>query len=128
VRGDPNHPVGHAFLLFRVPGESDEIAATYLIVPPIAIDFAKYVPPLIAASLGASGLIAQTSFLPVPPAPERVSLNEIQQLAALRGDDVLESSVSGGLDPASLMGHVADLGDAYAQAYQVGKEHAPLYA
>jgi hypothetical protein len=125
MRGDPDRPVGHAFLVFRVPGATDEVAATYLIVPPIAIDFAKYVPPLIASSLGAGGLIAQTSFLPVPPAPERISMEEVRALAEARGDDVVDAGVSGGLDPASLMAHVADLGDSYARAYQEGRSRAP---
>ena len=117
-RGDPDNPVGHAFLVFRGAPGADDIAATYLVVPPIPIDFAKYVPPLLASSLGASGLIAQTAFLPVPPAPEPISLRELQRLAEQRGDDVLDSGVSANLDIASLMGHVAEQGDAYAEAYQ----------
>src|SRR5437763_7710520 len=120
-RGDPDYPVGHAFLIFRVPGEANEVAATYLVVPPIAIDFAKYVPPLIAASLGASGLMAQTSFLPVPPAPEQVSLDDVRHLAELRGGDLLDAGSTGGLDLASLLARVADLGAAFARAYQAGR-------
>src|SRR5438067_10332484 len=125
-RGDPDHPVGHAFLVFRGAGGPDDVAATYLVVPPIAIDFAKYVPPLIAASLGASGLMAQTSFLPVPPAPEQVSLDDVRHLAELRGDDLLDAGSTGGLDLASLMARVADLGDAYARAYQAGRERVSV--
>jgi hypothetical protein len=121
-RGDPERPVGHAFLVFRGSGATDEVAATYLIIPPITMDFAKYVPPLLASQLGATGLIAQTAFLPVPPAPEMISLAEVRRLAELRGDDVLDGGVTTTVDPASLMIQVADFGDSYAQAYQRGQE------
>src|SRR5438309_5124544 len=123
-RGDPLRPVGHALLYFTT-SSSDEVQATYIVVPPILIDFAKYVPPLLASSLGSAGLLAQTSFLPVPPAPEPLGLAELRRLASLRGDDVLVAGSASAWDTASLMGRVAELGDAYATAYREGIDRAP---
>src|SRR5213593_1760014 len=116
-RGDSRRPVGHALLYFTT-GSPDEVQATYIVVPPIMIDFAKYVPPLLASSLGSAGLLAQTTFLPLPPAPEPLSLAELRRIAAIRGDDVLVAGNAGAWDAASLMVRVAELGDAYATAYR----------
>ena len=123
-RGDADAPVGHAFVYFSA-GTEGEVAATYIIVPPVPLDFAKYVPPLLASTLGASGLIAQTLFLPIPPVPETLALPEMRRLAELRGDDILADRSSPGGDMASLMARVADVGEAYARAYQASLNRAP---
>ena len=123
-RGDPRRPVGHALLYFTTDSP-DEVQATYIVVPPILIDFAKYVPPLLASSLGSAGLLAQTSFLPVPPAPEPLGLGELRRLAVLRGDDLLVAGSASAWDAASLMARVAELGDAYARAYREAAEAEP---
>src|SRR6266567_8674721 len=125
-RGDPLRPVGHALLYFTT-GSPDEVQATYIVVPPIMIDFAKYVPPLLASSLGSAGLLAQTTFLPVPPAPEPLSLAELRRIAGIRGDDILVAGNAGAWDAASLMVRVAELGDAYATAYRdaIAREPEP---
>jgi hypothetical protein len=115
-RGDRQRPSGHAFLYFTT-AKSGEVAATYLVVPPIALDFGKYVPPFLAASLGSSGMMMQSAFLPVPPAPETIALDELRRLAEMRGDDVITGG-SAGSDIASLMARVAGIGEEYAQAYQ----------
>ena len=99
-RGDPRRPVGHALLYFTTDSP-EEIQATYIVVPPILIDFAKYVPPLLASSLGSAGLLAQTSFLPVPPAPEPLGLGELRRLAVLRGDDLLVAGSASAWDAVS---------------------------
>jgi hypothetical protein len=116
-RGDTNAPSGHAFLYF-VPRGADHVLATYIVVPPVPIDLAKYVPPLIASSLAASGLLAQTTFFPVPPAPEELDLAALRKLAELRGDDILVGGESRAVDLTSLITRVAEIGSAYAQAYQ----------
>jgi len=123
-RGDPQRPVGHALLYFTT-NSPDEVQATYIVVPPILIDFAKYVPPLLASSLGSAGLLAQTSFLPIPPAPEPLALGELRRMAACRGDDVLVAGSAGAWDAVSLMARVAELGDAYATAYRDAIEREP---
>jgi hypothetical protein len=116
-RGDSQAPVGHAFLYF-VPHGTEHVFATYLVVPPVKIDLGKYVPPLIASSLAASGLLAETMFVPVPPAPEEYDLAELRKLAELRGDDVLLGGEARIVDVTSLIARVADIGSAYAKAYQ----------
>lgn len=123
-RGERDRPAGHAFVYFG-SDEERRVAATYIVVPPIPIDFAKYVPPLIASSLGASGLLADAAFLPVPPAPEEIDLDELRRLADIRGDDILVGGSATTLDVASLMSRVAELGDAYARAYDEGLARAP---
>lgn len=123
-RGDPERPVGHAFLCFGQP-DAERVAATYLVVPPIELDFAKYVPPLLASSLGSGGLIAQASFLPVPPAPEEVDAAEVRRLATVRGDDVLIAPMPVAGDIATLMGRVAEIGDSYARLYRDGLRRRP---
>ncbi len=116
-RGDSNAPCGHAFLYF-VPRGADHVLATYIVVPPVAIDLSKYVPPLIASSLAASGLLAQTTFFPVPPAPEELQLAELRKLAELRGDDILVGGEARSVDFTALVSRVAEIGSAYTQAYQ----------
>lgn len=122
-RGDPQFPVGHAFLYF--PGAGGQGLATYIVVPPVAIDFVKYVPPLLASSLGSSGLLAQTSFLPIPPVPETCSLDEVRRLADLRGDDILVDRSSTQPELPFLITHVAEIGDTYARAYHEGLARTP---
>lgn len=123
-RGERDHPAGHAFVYFRL-GDERRVAATYIVVPPIPIDFAKYVPPLIASSLGSLGLLAEAAFLPVPPAPEEIDLDELRRLAEIRGDDILVGGSATALDIASLMSRVAELGDVYARVYDEGLARAP---
>lgn len=115
-RGDVQAPTGHSFLYFDA-GDG-QIVATYLVVPPIPIDLAKYLPPLLASSLGAGGLIADTTFVPIPPAPEPFDLATLRQVAEIRGDDVLFGGEARGIDTAAMIARVAEIGAAYAQAYQ----------
>ena len=123
-RGDAERPVGHAFLYFTDTG--DRVGATYILVPPIVMDLAKYIPPLLASSLGPIGIMAQQSFVPVPPAPESASLAEIRRLAELRGDDVLVAGRLSSFDVAGQMSQVAGIGEAYAQAYQSRLDRSPI--
>jgi len=122
-RGDRERPIGHAFLYFT-QGNSPEVLATYVIVPPISLDFAKYVPPLLASSLGSMGAMMQASFMPIPPAPEPMALEEVRRLADLRGDDVLLGG-SGGGDITSMMARVAMVGQDYVDAYESALRRSP---
>src|SRR5262249_22491796 len=72
--GDRPRPRGHALLYFRDPQEAVRVWATYLVVPPIAMDIGKYVPPLLAAQLpqGLGALGGMPSVYPLPPFPEAV--------------------------------------------------------
>jgi hypothetical protein len=89
-RGDPDRPGGHALIYFRSTLDPDVVVATYVIVPPIVMDFAKYVPPMFAAQFG-SMVNAGPSVVPLPPVPEKVeSLTYVRHLAQARGDDLID--------------------------------------
>ena len=49
-RGDASRPAGHALLYFTT-GMPERVLATYLVVPPVELNLAKYMPPMFAASL-----------------------------------------------------------------------------
>ena len=116
-RGDSSAPRGHAFLYFVQRG-AEHVLATYIVVPPVPMDLTKYVPPLMASSLAASGMLAQSPFVPVPPAPEEFSLAELRRIAEIRGDDVLAGGEARVVDVSTLITRVAEIGNAYVQAYQ----------
>ena len=117
-RGDPARPVGHAFLYFGGRGE-EQVLATYVIVPPIALDLAKYMPPMFANQLGAGALAPQAAFLPIPPIPEPIAIAQILGLAELRSDDILLGGPdTGSGDPSALLNQVIEISDAYAQSYR----------
>jgi hypothetical protein len=122
-RGDAQHPAGHAFLYF---GNGEDVTATYLVVGPIPFDVGKYIPPLLASSLGSMGLPSQTSFFPIPPVPETLKLSELRSMAEWRGDDILVDPFTSASDPAVLMTHVAEIGEAYANAYKDAWERAAV--
>jgi hypothetical protein len=96
-RGDPDNPTGHAILYYIDSQDGQTVFATYLVVPPIKIELAKYMPPMFASNVSLSD-VDSVSAVPLPPVPERVeSLSYIQILAESREDDL----VSGGLVNAS---------------------------
>src|SRR5919197_4108767 len=65
--GDPAHPRGHALLFFRNASDQAEILATYVIVLPIAINPAKYIPPAFAARMQQQvSAVAATALPPIP--------------------------------------------------------------
>ena len=89
-RGTADRPRGHAILYIR-DTDSDRVAASYLIVLPIAIDMAKYIPPMLAAQMGVPQAGPPTA-TPIPPVPEVVpdGLPWLLALADARDDDVLD--------------------------------------
>lgn len=127
-RGDPAQPVGHAFLYFGHRGDQ-QVVATYIVVPPISLDLAKYMPPMFASSFGAAAAIApMASFLPIPPVPEPIELGQILGMAELRGDDILVAGPPApGAEPTSLLSEVVEIADAYANSYQSSLRVAPPF-
>src|SRR5438105_15899271 len=96
-RGDPAAPRGHALVFFRDTSDPEQVRASYLVIAPIEMDFAKYVPPMFAAQLSALAPSGPTA-LPLPPVPEPVqSLAWLERLAEARDDDLLDG---GSVDPA----------------------------
>ena len=80
-RGDPSAPRGHALVYFRDSHDPDRIRASYLVIAPIEMDLAKYVPPMFAGQL--SGMMPSgPTALPLPPVPEEIeSLAWLERLA-----------------------------------------------
>ncbi len=118
VLGDPSAPRGHALLVFRSAGGGSESYASYLIIPPITMDFARYLPPMLASFVPATQQMSGSSAMPVPPIPERVdSFEAMRQLASVRGDDLLDG---GSIDTAAvdrMMMAVAEAAQRYFDAY-----------
>lgn len=88
-RGDPNNPKGHGLLYFTSESDQSQVYATYLIVPPINIELAKYMPPMFASKISMTD-VENVSSIPLPPVPEKVdSMGYMHALAESRGDDLL---------------------------------------
>jgi hypothetical protein len=117
VLGDADRPRGHALVYFRNPMNHDEVFASYIVVPPVQMDFAKYVPPMFAGQF--DQFVSQgPSAFPLPPIPESVpSLEHLRSLATMRDDDLIDG---GTLDPKDLgraMAAVGDIAGEYTQAH-----------
>lgn len=126
--GDPNAPRGHALLYFRDANNPKRVLATYLVLPPIAMDLAKYVPPLLAAQLP-GGIPAAPSVYPLPPFPEPFgSLGELTELATARGDDLLDGGSLTSGDLQRMVMAVSEVGERYASMYREARERAPRLA
>ena len=116
--GDPDRPRGHAIIYFRDSSNPDEVAATYVIVLPVTVDIAKYVPPFLAGqipNLGEDGL----GTFAFPPAPEPAgTMDEVIGMAEVRHDDLIFGGTHALTDVASLMGIVAEIVEEYAGRYE----------
>jgi hypothetical protein len=117
VLGNSDRPRGHALVYFRDLTNGDRILASYIVVPPVQMDFAKYVPPMFAGQF--DQFVAQgPSAFPLPPIPESVpSLEHLRALATARDDDLIDG---GTLDPKDLgraMAMVSDIAGEYTQAH-----------
>jgi hypothetical protein len=121
--GDPNQPRGHALLYFRA--DDGRILATYLIVPPIAIEFGKYLPPLFTAHLPTLAL-PQNAAMPFPPLPEEVpGVDHLTRTAALRADDLLFGGHLRNPGPEELLQLTGEAVQRYAEYFEAGRSRAP---
>src|SRR5579875_2173090 len=88
-RGNPERPAGHAILYFTT-GAPERVLATYLVIPPIALNLMKYMPPMFAANMPMAGNMDTAHPVPLPPVPEEVpGRGYLSQLAETRGDDLV---------------------------------------
>ncbi|MBI4312731.1 MAG: hypothetical protein HY681_13260 [Chloroflexi bacterium] len=115
--GSPDQPRGHALLYYR---SGSSLAATYLVVLPFLVDFAKYVPPVLASQIRMTSL-EQFSAFAMPPVPEAVeAYATLENMAQRRGDDL----VFGGTVPENNFlesaQRVNDDVQEYASLYQKG--------
>ena len=114
--GDPDRPRGHALLFFRDADDPDAIWATYLVVAPIQMDLAKYVPAAFAPQLAGQLNVSGPAAYPLPPMPEKVAggLAWLERLAAIRGDDLLDGGTLRVAEPWQALHPVTDIGTQYA--------------
>ena len=124
-RGRADAPGGHALVYFTDP-TSGAVLATYVVVLPIALNLAKYVPPMLAAQLPL-GELQGIGAVPLPPLPEPVeSQGYLTRLATRRNDDLVNA---GSLNPGDLqraMTLVAEIAQRYAQLYADAQAREPV--
>ena len=117
-RGDERQPRGHALVCFH---DSDGLGmlATYLVIPPIAIDFSKYLPPMFAGQGMAANLAQASSIVPLPPVPEKVaSLDMLRVLAEQRNDDLVLAGDASGSQVEQLLTYTTEAAQLYFHLYE----------
>ena len=123
--GSEDKPKGHALLYFRNSSAAEDIWASYIVVLPITVDIAKYVPPFLMNQVKELGPQDLSAFA-FPPAPERIGGRDVlDKLAAARGDDVL---FAGALDPADVTAGMMAVNEAvqfYTEIYSRVFDVAP---
>lgn len=124
--GDPDRPRGHAVLYFRAPEQ--QLLATYMLVLPIKMDFAKYLPPLLAAQFGSVApetLGASVHAFAAPPLPEPVaSIGFLSGVAQRRGDDLVFGGDLSLADVTAALQHTTDIVQDYARLYEATTSRA----
>jgi len=115
--GDSSAPKGHALVYFRGAVHPGKVFATYLVVFPLKINIAKYVPPFLASSLGGAAMGEISSF-PMPPAPEEVeSYDWLVRLAKARSDDLIFGGNLGNFDVAVAIQTVGEIAQEYTDMW-----------
>jgi hypothetical protein len=117
-RGDPKQPRGHAVVYFRAIGDPNTILASYVVVPPISMDFSKFIPPMFAAQL--PGILPSgPQVFPLPPIPEKVeSMAWVEALAAAREDDLVNCGTVDPMDVQQLLTLMTEVAAEYGQLYE----------
>jgi hypothetical protein len=117
-RGDPKRPRGHAVVYFRATSDPSMILASYVVVPPISMDFSKFIPPMFAAQL--PGLLpAGPQVFPLPPIPEKVeSMAWVEALAASREDDLVHCGSVDPMDIQRLLTLMTEVASEYGKLYE----------
>jgi hypothetical protein len=115
--GDPDRPRGHALVFFRDGDDPNDVWATYLVVAPIKMDLAKYIPAAFASQLAGQLTAAGPSAYPLPPVPEKFEpgLEALERLAELRNDDLIDGGTLRMSDPLHALQPVSDIGTQYAE-------------
>ena len=115
-KGSPDRPRGHAFLVFEDSASPGEMWATYLVVLPISIDIAKYVPPFLMSQLGDVADHDLSAFA-FPPFPEKIeSYEHLTELADERGDDIIRAGSLNASDVVTAISAVNEALREYADA------------
>jgi hypothetical protein len=115
-RGDPERPSGHALIYFTT-GSPERCLATYLVIPPVAFNLTKYLPPMFAGM--AAGGSEMSRPVPLPPVPEEVPGRAyLERLAEVRGDDLIFAGHVLDDDVQRLMLETTYAAEAYAERYK----------
>lgn len=123
--GDPASPRGHALIYFTDISDPSRVGASYVVVLPVNVDIAKYVPPFLAGQIESMGSTDMSAFS-FPPAPEPVdSVEHARAIAEKRGDDLLFGGAHRLDDSANLMGLVGEITSEYRALYD---EYAKSFA
>jgi hypothetical protein len=117
-RGDPKRPRGHAVVYFRAASDPKTILASYVVVPPISMDFSKFIPPMFAAQL--PGILPSgPQVFPLPPIPEKVeSMAWVEALAASRDDDLVDCGSVDPMDIQRLLTLMTEVANDYGALYE----------
>jgi hypothetical protein len=123
-RGDANQPRGHALAFFEA--SDGRILGTYLVIAPITIDLAKYMPPMFAGQMP-SRAAQEASAMPLPPIPEEIAggVAELERLAQLRGDDLIACGSVDATQIDRMLMAAAEAGQRYVQLYRAWLDRAP---
>ncbi|HEX6512020.1 MAG TPA: hypothetical protein VF157_06970 [Chloroflexota bacterium] len=117
-RGDERRPKGHALIYFR-DSDSPAVLATYLVIPPITIDFSKYLPPMFAGQGMAANLAQASSVVPLPPVPETVaSVAALTVLADQRDDDLVRAGDASASQVEQLLTYTTEAAQLYFHMYE----------
>lgn len=117
-RGDDRRPKGHALVYFRDSAGSG-VLATYVVIPPIAIDFSKYLPPMFAGQGMAANLAEASSIVPLPPVPEAMaSVDGLRVLADQRDDDLILAGDATSGEIERLLAYTTEAAQLYFHLYQ----------
>jgi hypothetical protein len=123
-RGKPDRPRGHALVYFK-DAASGRLLETYVVVLPVPMDIAKYLPPFLAPHVGQATPQELAAFA-LPPVPEDVSSHEeLVRLAELRDDDLVLGGTLRADDIPEQMQMVNELVQRYAQSCQEAARRAP---
>ena len=115
--GDSATPRGHALVYFTDSSDSSRVGASYIVVLPVNVDIAKYVPPFLAGQIESIGGSDMSSFS-FPPAPEPVnSVEQVREIAKSRHDDLIFGGSQRLDDTANLMGLVGEITVEYRKYY-----------
>jgi hypothetical protein len=117
-RGDPRQPRGHAVVYFRDSSDPNTILASYVVVPPISMDFSKFIPPMFAAQL--PGILPSgPQVFPLPPIPEKVeNMAWVEALAASREDDLVHCGSVDPMDIQRLLTLMSEVANEYGKLYE----------
>ena len=116
-KGDKQRPRGHALAYFQVASEPGKVYATYIVVLPITMDLAKYVPPFLASHLGAAQLKDMSAFA-LPPVPEETEgYEQLLNLAEARDDDLIQAPTLSSFDLPEMMQLASDVVQQYSQLW-----------